>query len=175
MYDLVQHQDQMYSDICAEKICELTDSGQLNSETVRDLLKQMAQQIVEDNLNLRQVMTINQKLPEFMKIEEETVSKLKSEIDEMVAVAAMETQGPAIETQGPGEYQETLGNIEPIGEEPQESSFVYDGEKEEDGDKEEDIIVTARVEEDPRQEMDNQVKVKKRVHGFGVDSQFEDS
>lgn len=55
-------------------------------------------------------MVQNDKLNEFMAIEQETLAKIKDDLDQMYAVGAAET----VNTIG---HEETQGNVEPV-EEP---------------------------------------------------------
>ena len=95
------------------------------------------------------------------------IAKVKTDLDTMFEAGNMETQ--QVET------HQTLRDKD----DPQDSIQCGEGEHEtmKYSEQDEDVIPTQREEVDPRHNQ-HQMKSssqKKRVHGFAVDSQFEDS
>ena len=102
------------------------------------------------------------------------IAKVKKDLDTMFEAGNMETQH--VETQHVETHQ-TFGDKD----DPQDSINCGEGEHEtmKYSEQDEDVIPTQREEVDPRhnqhQMQSSSQKQKKRVHGFAVDSQFEDS
>ena len=95
------------------------------------------------------------------------IAKVKVDLDTMFEAGNMETQ--QVET------HQTFGDKD----DPQDSINCGEGEHEtmKYSEQDEDVIPTQREEVDPRhnQHQMQSSSQKKRVHGFAVDSQFEDS